>query len=50
VGGGYEWWISDGVVKFSFEVAVEGVDVRLDEEEHQSFLWITEEECRSRVG
>ena len=32
--------------KFSFEVVVEGLDVTLDEEEHQAFHWVTEDECR----
>lgn len=47
-------WIDKGRVwwKFSFEVDVEGdVEgmVKLDEDEHQDFLWITEEECRAGV-
>ncbi|KAH6714814.1 NUDIX hydrolase domain-like protein [Leptodontidium sp. MPI-SDFR-AT-0119] len=47
VGKSYEW-VEEGTVwsKFSFEVEVEGVEVTLDEEEHQAFHWVTEEECR----
>ncbi|KAH9208893.1 NUDIX hydrolase domain-like protein [Leptodontidium sp. 2 PMI_412] len=47
VGKSYEW-VEEGTVwsKFSFEVVVEGVEVTLDEEEHQAFHWVTEEECR----
>ncbi|KAE8452065.1 hypothetical protein EG329_002231 [Mollisiaceae sp. DMI_Dod_QoI] len=44
-------WVEEGKVwrKFSFEVEVEGMEVRLDEEEHQAFLWVTEEECKVGV-
>jgi 8-oxo-dGTP pyrophosphatase MutT (NUDIX family) len=44
-------WVEEGKVwcKFSFEVEVEGMEVRLDEEEHQAFFWVTEEECRMGV-
>ncbi|KAF4636776.1 hypothetical protein G7Y89_g1324 [Cudoniella acicularis] len=47
VGESYEW-VEEGTVwcKFSFEVEIEGVEVILDEEEHQAFHWVTEEECR----
>jgi 8-oxo-dGTP pyrophosphatase MutT (NUDIX family) len=51
VGGVHEW--VDGVkvwCKFSFEVKVkEGMEVVLDEEEHQKFLWVSEEEVRRGV-
>lgn len=48
VGGSYEW-VGEGTVwcKFSFEVEVKGVEVILDEEEHQAFFWVTEDECRN---
>lgn len=37
--------------KFSFEVEVEEGEVRLDPQEHQDYVWVTEEEARSqRVG
>lgn len=41
-------WEERGVswCKFSFVVEVEGVEVKLDEEEHQAFFWVTEDECR----
>ena len=41
-------WVEKGTVwcKFTFEVEVEGEEVILDEEEHQAFHWVTEEECR----
>jgi 8-oxo-dGTP pyrophosphatase MutT (NUDIX family) len=41
-------WVDKGAVwcKFSFEVKVEGLNVILDEEEHQAFYWVTEDECR----
>jgi 8-oxo-dGTP pyrophosphatase MutT (NUDIX family) len=41
-------WEEEGTVwcKFSFEVEVQGDEVELDEEEHQAFFWVTEEECR----
>jgi len=41
-------WVNEGTVgcKFSFEVEVEGGEVILDEEEHQAFFWVTEDECR----
>ncbi|KAN0092472.1 NUDIX hydrolase domain-like protein [Hyaloscypha variabilis] len=44
-------WVEEGKVwcKFSFEVEVEGMGVRLDEDEHQAFFWATEEECRMGV-
>jgi 8-oxo-dGTP pyrophosphatase MutT (NUDIX family) len=44
-------WVEAGKVwcKFSFEVVVEGMEVTLDEEEHQAFFWATEEECRMGV-
>jgi 8-oxo-dGTP pyrophosphatase MutT (NUDIX family) len=43
----YEWVEGERVwCKFSFDVEVERMDVVLDEEEHQAFLWVTEEECR----
>jgi 8-oxo-dGTP pyrophosphatase MutT (NUDIX family) len=44
-------WVDGGKVwcKFSFEVAVEGLEVKLDEEEHQKFLWVSEEECRGGI-
>jgi hypothetical protein len=47
VGESYEW-LEEGTVwcKFSFEVEVEGMEVILDEEEHQAFFWVTEDECR----
>jgi len=35
------------ICKFTFEVEVEStLVVKLDPEEHQDFLWVTEEECR----
>ncbi len=40
---GEVWW------KVSFEVEVEGMDVKLDAEEHQAYLWVSEEECRRGV-
>lgn len=47
VGESHEWVEEETVwCKFSFEVEVEGVEVVLDEEEHQAFLWVTEDECR----
>jgi 8-oxo-dGTP pyrophosphatase MutT (NUDIX family) len=48
VGGSYEW-VEEGTVwcKFNFEVKVEGAEVILDEEEHQAFYWVIEDECRS---
>ena len=50
VGEGDEWSKEEKVFrKFSFEVEVEGTEVRLDEEEHQAFFWATEEECRIGV-
>jgi 8-oxo-dGTP pyrophosphatase MutT (NUDIX family) len=44
-------WVGEGKVwcKFSFEVEVEGMEVRLDEDEHQAFSWATEDECRMGV-
>ncbi|KAE9377645.1 hypothetical protein N431DRAFT_434803 [Stipitochalara longipes BDJ] len=41
---GEVWW------KVSFDIEVHGVDVRLDEAEHQAFLWVSEEECRKGVA
>jgi 8-oxo-dGTP pyrophosphatase MutT (NUDIX family) len=51
VGGVPEWLDGEKVwCKFSFEVKVEeGMEVVLDDEEHQKFLWVSEEECRSGV-
>ncbi|KAI5856793.1 NUDIX hydrolase domain-like protein [Durotheca rogersii] len=34
--------------KYSFLTEVDGYDVRLDPNEHQAFLWVTEEEARAR--
>ena len=44
-------WVEEGKVwcKFNFEVKVEGMEVSLDEEEHQAYFWATEEECRMGV-
>jgi 8-oxo-dGTP pyrophosphatase MutT (NUDIX family) len=52
VGGVPEWLDREKVwCKFSFEVKVkEGMEVVLDNEEHQKFLWVSEEECRSGVA
>jgi 8-oxo-dGTP pyrophosphatase MutT (NUDIX family) len=52
VGGVPEWLDGEKVwCKFSFEVKVkEGMEVVLDNEEHQKFLWVSEEECRSGVA
>ncbi|KAI1361585.1 NUDIX hydrolase domain-like protein [Xylaria arbuscula] len=36
------------VCKFSFLVEVESYDVQLDPEEHVAFLWVSEDEARSR--
>jgi len=37
------------ICKYSFEVDVEqGHDVKLDPDEHQAFVWATEDECRAR--
>jgi 8-oxo-dGTP pyrophosphatase MutT (NUDIX family) len=50
VGNGWGW--VDGEkkwYKFNFEVVVEGMEVKLDEVEHQAFLWVSEEECRRGV-
>ncbi|KAH6673379.1 NUDIX hydrolase domain-like protein [Halenospora varia] len=50
VGGVYSF-ASPGKVwcKYTFEVRVESTEsVKLDPEEHQRYLWVTEEECRSR--
>ena len=46
-----EWLDGEKVwCKFSFEVKVEErMEVVLDDEEHQKFLWVSEEECRSGV-
>lgn len=46
--GASHQWDEEGTVwcKFSFEVEAEESDVRLDEEEHQAFFWVTEDECR----
>ncbi|KAI4868441.1 NUDIX hydrolase domain-like protein [Hypoxylon rubiginosum] len=33
--------------KFSFLTQVEGYDVKLDPNEHQAFLWVTEEEAKA---
>ncbi|KAI1766079.1 NUDIX hydrolase domain-like protein [Hypoxylon sp. FL1150] len=33
--------------KYSFLTRVEGYDVKLDPNEHQAFLWVTEEEARA---
>ncbi|KAH0558706.1 hypothetical protein GP486_004645 [Trichoglossum hirsutum] len=36
------------VCKYTFEVEVESTEkVRLDLSEHQNYIWVTEEECRS---
>ena len=36
------------ICKFSFEVEVESTEVvKLDPEEHQDYLWVTEEDCRN---
>jgi 8-oxo-dGTP pyrophosphatase MutT (NUDIX family) len=36
------------VCKYSFETEVESTEgVRLDPKEHQNYIWVTEEECRS---
>ncbi|KAI0880788.1 NUDIX hydrolase domain-like protein [Annulohypoxylon maeteangense] len=35
--------------KFSFLVEVDGYEVKLDPNEHQAFLWVTEEEAQSGV-
>jgi 8-oxo-dGTP pyrophosphatase MutT (NUDIX family) len=36
------------ICKFTFEVEVESVEVvKLDPNEHQRYLWVSEEECRS---
>jgi len=49
--GEYEFIISGEIWwKVSFEVEVEGFDVKLDEAEHQAFLWASEEECRNGVA
>lgn len=50
VGEAFEW-VDRGKVwcKIYFEVEVEGTEVRLDEDEHQDFLWATEEECKSGI-
>lgn len=41
-------WQGRRVVKYSFLVEVEQpAEVRLDPNEHQRFLWVTEEDCRS---
>jgi 8-oxo-dGTP pyrophosphatase MutT (NUDIX family) len=54
VGGTYgstqEWVDGEKVwCKFSFEVKVDGLDINLDEDEHQNWLWVSEEECRIGV-
>jgi len=33
--------------KYSFEVEVEGYEVTLDPNEHQAFVWASEDECRA---
>ena len=50
VGANHEW-VDEGKIwcKFTFEVEVAGMEVRLDEEEHQAFFWATEEECTKGV-
>lgn len=52
VGAGHEW-VNRGktTCKFNFEVEVEveGMEVRLDPEEHQAFFWATERECRKAI-
>ncbi|ORY63477.1 NUDIX hydrolase domain-like protein, partial [Pseudomassariella vexata] len=34
--------------KYSFLVAVEGFEVKLDANEHQRYVWVTEEEARAK--
>ena len=53
VGEGRNFWIGRGllVLKLEFWVEVEGEgmsEVRLDPNEHQMFVWASEEECRCR--
>lgn len=50
VGDGYVFFSRRGlrIVKFNFVVDVENTeDVGLDPNEHQNFVWASEEECRS---
>lgn len=52
VGEGWSWKEGESKVWFkaSFLVEVESTDgVKLDPEEHQNFLWASEEECRDGV-
>ncbi|KAI1456711.1 NUDIX hydrolase domain-like protein [Annulohypoxylon moriforme] len=49
IGEGTEFFIRGTwrMCKYSFLVEVDGYDVKLDPNEHQAFLWVTEEEARS---
>ncbi|KAI2470527.1 NUDIX hydrolase domain-like protein [Annulohypoxylon bovei var. microspora] len=49
VGEGREFFIRGNrrMCKYSFLAEVEGFEVTLDPNEHQAFLWVTEEEARS---
>jgi 8-oxo-dGTP pyrophosphatase MutT (NUDIX family) len=48
--GGQVFFTTGGlkICKFTFEAEVESMDVvKLDPNEHQKYLWVSEEECRS---
>ncbi|KAI1401132.1 NUDIX hydrolase domain-like protein [Hypoxylon fuscum] len=49
VGEGLPFFIGKGLrmCKYSFMTQVEGYEVELDPNEHQAFLWVTEEEARA---